>query len=325
MTDIFISYAREDQDQAKILAETLERFGWSVWWDRNIPAGQPYDEVIEKALSDARCVIVLWSGVSVLSQWVRTEAQEGLDRKILIPMRIEDVRIPLSFRLIHAADLINWNGDNTISSFQDLVRDIVGLLGPPPKTQEEEGEDMYNSPPKRIALRKYLLIGGIVITLLVTSYYIFMYFPNNKNDDPLYGNEKGDSTNTTTTTFSFDSQFGDISIRFIEKLEQDGYVLTTDEPDYRIKIVSEPPGNPISTNGSVEGFYYFYNPTKVKISINGQTPFEIGVIVPKTTPKPNWQEARDEYTNNYLESINSNFNEIYNEIRKHAPKIQAPE
>ena len=40
MGDIFISYAREDRNRIKPLAEALEKQGWSVFWDRTIPAGQ---------------------------------------------------------------------------------------------------------------------------------------------------------------------------------------------------------------------------------------------------------------------------------------------
>ena len=37
MSDIFISYAKEDKEKAGLLAEVLEEQGWSVWWDRRDP------------------------------------------------------------------------------------------------------------------------------------------------------------------------------------------------------------------------------------------------------------------------------------------------
>jgi hypothetical protein len=33
MTDVFISYAREDRETAAKLAKVLEDQGYSVWWD----------------------------------------------------------------------------------------------------------------------------------------------------------------------------------------------------------------------------------------------------------------------------------------------------
>ena len=86
MSDIFLSYATEDRLRTRILVQVLESRGWSVWWDRTIPPGQTFDSVIERALDDARCAVVLWSKVSVSSDWVKTEAAEAARRRILVPV-----------------------------------------------------------------------------------------------------------------------------------------------------------------------------------------------------------------------------------------------
>lgn len=77
MNDIFISYAREDRERAKALAQALKGQGWSVWWDRRIPTGKRYADVIVEAIAGSRCVVVLWSTVSITSDWVREEARAG--------------------------------------------------------------------------------------------------------------------------------------------------------------------------------------------------------------------------------------------------------
>ena len=59
MADIFISYASADRERARQLAAVLASQGWSVWWDRTIPPGRTFDQVIEQALQAARCVVVL--------------------------------------------------------------------------------------------------------------------------------------------------------------------------------------------------------------------------------------------------------------------------
>lgn len=105
MADIFISYASEDLEKARGLAEALGAHGWSVWWDRKIPLGQSFDAVIEKALGETKCLIVLWSAQSVESRWVKNEASEGEARGILVPVFIEAVRAPLAFRLLNGANL----------------------------------------------------------------------------------------------------------------------------------------------------------------------------------------------------------------------------
>jgi len=132
MSDIFISYASADRECARALAVQLERLGWSVWWDRDIQAGKTFAGVIESEINRARCVIVLWSHASVDSRWVRDEANEGLKRDALVPVFIESVSPPLGFRSIHAADLNGWQSDPQSQGFRDLVRDLAGVLGPPP-------------------------------------------------------------------------------------------------------------------------------------------------------------------------------------------------
>ena len=109
MSEVFISYASEDRERAKQLAEILVRYGWSVFWDRKIPYGRAFDEVIEQKLEEAKCVIVLWSSVSVASRWVKAEGSEAAGRGVLIPVLLENnVKIPLEFKLMQAANLSDW-------------------------------------------------------------------------------------------------------------------------------------------------------------------------------------------------------------------------
>lgn len=137
MGHIFVSYKTEDRDYAATLARALEREGWDVWWDRSIPAGKRYDDVIEQAIADAHCVVVLWTSRSIKSDWVLNEAQEGADRQILVPVRVEDVRIPLAFRRIQAADLIGWKGDASAPAFRRLVADIRAMVPEPDSAAAE--------------------------------------------------------------------------------------------------------------------------------------------------------------------------------------------
>ena len=81
MSDVFISYKREDQPTTRKLANALETAGWSVWWDPKLRAGEHFNDVIEKALNEAKCVIVVWSNLSVNSEYVKAEANGGFRTK----------------------------------------------------------------------------------------------------------------------------------------------------------------------------------------------------------------------------------------------------
>lgn len=130
--DIFLSYASSDRELARALASALQKQGWSVWWDRTIPPGKSFDEVIVGALDAAKCVIVLWSNDSVQSDWVKNEAREGLRRHILIPAVIAEVTIPFEFRHIQAADLVGWTSPDHFGfrSMVDSIHDMTRTAGP---------------------------------------------------------------------------------------------------------------------------------------------------------------------------------------------------
>jgi hypothetical protein len=124
MSDVFISYAREDRAKAQALAKLLSQYGWLVWWDRVIPIGRSFDQVIEEAIDAAQCVIVLWSSTAVRSDWVKLEAREGVRRKILLPALLEEVKIPLEFRYLQAANLTDWSGEPDHSGLEELIQAV---------------------------------------------------------------------------------------------------------------------------------------------------------------------------------------------------------
>jgi hypothetical protein len=131
VADVFISYASPDRERARLLADGLEQQGLSVWWDREIQPGRPFDDAIEEALNSALCVIVLWSHASVKSDWVKAEAGEAAEKRVLVPALIDRTRIPLRFRQFQAADLTAWNGATNDPEFCKLLVSVGRLLGRP--------------------------------------------------------------------------------------------------------------------------------------------------------------------------------------------------
>ena len=107
MADIFLSYARVDQDTARRFEAALEQCGWSVFWDHELVPGEGFRRAIERELKEARCVIVLWSRASVESEWVIDEAEEGNKKGCLISVRLDEVEPPLGLRQLQAATLVD--------------------------------------------------------------------------------------------------------------------------------------------------------------------------------------------------------------------------
>jgi len=126
VTDLFVSYASEDRDRIRPLVAAFESRGWSVWWDRELIAGPRYEQRIQEALDTARCVVVAWSTHAIESDWCRDEAQEGLERNVLVPVRIDDVRPPLGFRTSHTASLVGWPEE--VGELNSLLRGVEECL-----------------------------------------------------------------------------------------------------------------------------------------------------------------------------------------------------
>jgi class 3 adenylate cyclase/tetratricopeptide (TPR) repeat protein len=110
MADIFISYSKGFQAQTEQLANELRAKGFSVWYDTSLVPGDSFREVITSELAQARAVIVIWNSASVKSDWVCSEASRARARRVLIPLRADDIRshdIPPPFDGLHTELLSN--------------------------------------------------------------------------------------------------------------------------------------------------------------------------------------------------------------------------
>jgi len=177
MSDIFISYAREDRDKAEMLARIFERQNWGVWWDKVIPPGGKYADVIGSELASAKAVIVLWSHSSVASDWVKDEAQEGINRKILVPALIDKVSPPYGFRQVQTADLSDWDGSPSHPELMALVKGVSGLISKPLSTPEVPTASSTGSNQRRLL---YLAMAGLLV--LVVGFAAYRAFFTDRSD-----------------------------------------------------------------------------------------------------------------------------------------------
>jgi TolB-like protein len=133
VSDVFLSYVREDRPLAEHLSHALENEGYSVWWDRYIRVGADFSAEIERELVNARVVIVVWSAQSLDSNWVRDEASVARDDNKLLPLLIDGVKPPLGFRQVQSLDMTGWVPGRTLPVFTELLAAIRHLLLPGPR------------------------------------------------------------------------------------------------------------------------------------------------------------------------------------------------
>ena len=105
-----------------------------MFWDRTIPAGRPFEEVIEEQIASAKAVVVLWSKHSVRSAWVRAEASDAANRGILVPASLDGEPPPLRYRIAQTANLADWRPGNPTGAFTTFLQDVAQTArgaGPP--------------------------------------------------------------------------------------------------------------------------------------------------------------------------------------------------
>ncbi|HRC42778.1 MAG TPA: toll/interleukin-1 receptor domain-containing protein [Nitrospira sp.] len=168
MSDIFISYASEDRPWVEPFAKALEQRGWAVWWDRHIPTGQTYDDVIWSALQAAKCVVVVWSAHSIASEWVKEEAGEAKKKNILLPVRIDEARPPFGFSRRQTQSLVGWQDGSPHPGFDQLVKDTIRLLGSKPADEPQlTGPWWERIPPLWLVSLPAALAAAVVIVLML--------------------------------------------------------------------------------------------------------------------------------------------------------------
>jgi hypothetical protein len=165
-TEVFLSYAREDEERARILKRAIETRGkWSCWWDGDLRAGSRFSPEIQARLNKVGCVVVLWSKNSVNGGYVEDEAKVGRERGVLVPFLLDGSTVPLGFGSLHTRTLSRWDSDGP-AELADVLRDIASALKvaapeqPPPRRKAFLGS---------AAIVAVILLAGTVAWVASTS------------------------------------------------------------------------------------------------------------------------------------------------------------
>ncbi len=167
MTDIFLSYSREDQAIARRFAEGFEREGLTVWWDQALRSGENYDQVTESALREAKAVVVLWSKQSVDSRWVRAEATQADRNGTLMPVMIEPCNRPIMFELKHTAELAHWKGEAGDPAWRMFLEDVRLFAKKGGSATPRAIAQSAPSRPMQFGVRTLLWIVGVLVVAAV--------------------------------------------------------------------------------------------------------------------------------------------------------------
>ena len=166
MSDVFVSYKQEDRARAAKVVHALEAEGLTVWWDQHIEPGAHWRESIVQALSQAKCVLVLWTEISVQAQgrFVHDEASHADRRGVYLPARLDAVDLPLGFGQQQCLSLIGWKGDRAAPQFQTLMTAVRAMV-----VGEARPRGAHQPARRARAMDRRLLIGGGVAALGVAG------------------------------------------------------------------------------------------------------------------------------------------------------------
>src|SRR3954454_3305716 len=161
MTKVFVSYKREDAARVRKLVAALREAGLDAWWDEDIAPSAPWEATIEKALAEAKAVIVCWSPDAVASENVRSEARVAREDGRLIQVFVKPCSPPLFFGERQGVDLSNWRGkadDPRIAKIAESARDVGA--GKRPQVTPTAATRRWFDYPIHVAIAVIVLLAG---------------------------------------------------------------------------------------------------------------------------------------------------------------------
>ncbi len=145
MTDIYVSYAREDRENVRRLGELLGHEGWDVWLDPAEGSSSNSAELDVK-LASASAILVVWSGYSRGSETVRSEAATGLYKNKLVQVKIDPASPPRPFDQVEVSDLSRWSGDREDMSLRKVISALRLLAGLPQSVRPHRRQQADRAP-----------------------------------------------------------------------------------------------------------------------------------------------------------------------------------
>lgn len=128
VSEVFISYKREDRAQVEPLHALLLDLDVPCWFDAGLEVGVAWERRIFEKLEAAPAVIVCWTFGAVSSPWVNREAMFGLERKMLVPVLLKPCVPAPPFQSLQSADLTDWNAAPDHPEVQKMLETLEHLL-----------------------------------------------------------------------------------------------------------------------------------------------------------------------------------------------------
>jgi MFS transporter, AAHS family, vanillate permease len=136
MTDVFISYKREERPLVEQIAYALVDLGFDVWFDASLTAGESFSDEINRVARLTNVNLVCWSPNAIASRWIKAEALIGFERETLAAAYIsgpDGFSPPAPFNAVHTVDLRKWCAEPTPADpeWRSILRRVGQACGRP--------------------------------------------------------------------------------------------------------------------------------------------------------------------------------------------------
>jgi hypothetical protein len=123
---VFVSYKRADITRVCRIIRTLQTLDLPVWYDKGIPGGTEWDDVIEDRLKRAPFVVLCASQAAIESKYVRREVKFADVMNVpLLPVLLEDVSMRHGMGMLLTPYQML---DARAANFTDALRAAVAAL-----------------------------------------------------------------------------------------------------------------------------------------------------------------------------------------------------
>ena len=166
MTDVYLAYAREDRESVRTLSEMLRFEGWDVWMDPSEPSTDN-SAAVDLKLGSAGAILVVWSGYSRGSEYVRSEAATGLYKNKLIQVRIDGAAPPRPFDQVEVMDIGRWSGERDDPNWRKIIAAVRLYAGMPGSARPQVTRRSAMAPPTYLEPRRSIAWAPLIAVGLV--------------------------------------------------------------------------------------------------------------------------------------------------------------
>jgi hypothetical protein len=146
---IFVSYAHDDMSLVSMVIEGIIASGYKVWYDKNIDVSSLWSDEIANAIQTSKVFIVFVTKASMASQYVRSEVEFALSKKVrVIPVYLEGMEVlpPGLSLILHSTQGLEGNNPQLITfkickwlaqNWEEGGKSQIALASPAPNADEE--------------------------------------------------------------------------------------------------------------------------------------------------------------------------------------------